>query len=116
MKVKVKVKMRLSLSFVKKTVGSINKTSMLSNLTSTDFDIINDPNVWLECSIIQQAQALLQQHNPLIDELQRPTLGRVRNFDIASGEFLQILHTGTDHWLCMTEVLITHWAGPLVMF
>ena len=31
-------------AFVKKTVGSINKTSVLANLTSTDFYIINDPN------------------------------------------------------------------------
>ena len=84
--------------FVKKTVGRIDKTSVLANLTSTDFDIINDPNGWLDCSIIQQAQVLLQQHNSLIDGLQRPTLGRVRNFDVASGEFIQILHTGTDHW------------------
>ena len=30
--------------FVKKTVGSIDKTSVLANLTSSDFDIINDPN------------------------------------------------------------------------
>lgn len=87
----VKVEMRLSLS------------SVLANLTSADFDIINDPNGWLDCSI-QQAQVLLQQHNPLIDGLQRPTLGRVRNFDIASGEFIQILHTGTDHWLCISSI------------
>lgn len=76
---------------------------MLANLTSSDFDIINDPNGWLDCSI-QQAQVLLQQHNPLIDGLQRPTLGRVCNFDIASGEFIQILHTGTDHWLCSSSI------------
>ena len=76
---------------------------MLANLTFSDFDIINDPNGWLDCSI-QQAQVLLQQHNPLIDGLQRPTLGRVRNFDIASGEFIQILHTGSDHWLCISSI------------
>ena len=57
-------------AFVKKTVGSINKTSVFANFTSTDFDIIDDPNGWLDCSIIQQAQVLLQQHNPLIDGLQ----------------------------------------------
>ena len=90
--------------FVKKTVGSIDKTSVLANLTSSDFDIINDPNGWLDCSIIQQAQVLLQQQNPLIDGLQRPTLGQVRNFDIASGEFIQILHTGSDHWLCSSSI------------
>ena len=90
--------------FVKKTVGSIDKTSVLDNLTSTDFDIVNDPNRWLDCSIIQQAQVLLQQHNPLIDGLQLPTLSQVRNFDIAGGEFIQILHTGTDHWLCISSL------------
>ena len=88
--------------FVKKTVGSIDKTSVLANLTSTD--IINDPNGWLDCSIIQQTQVLLQQHNSLIDGLQRPTLGRVCNFDITSGEFIQILHTATDHWLCISSI------------
>ena len=76
---------------------------MLANLTSSDFDIINDPNGWLDCSI-QHVQVLLQQHNALIDGLQRPTLSRVRNFDIASGEFIQILHTGTDHWLCISSI------------
>ena len=28
----------------------------------------------------------------------------MRNFDIASGEFIQILHTGTDHWLCISSI------------
>ena len=28
----------------------------------------------------------------------------MRNFDIASGEFIQILHTGTDHWLCISSL------------
>ena len=45
--------------FVKKTVGSIDKTSVLANLTFTDFNIVNDPNGWLDCCIIQQAQVLL---------------------------------------------------------
>ena len=83
--------------FIKKTVGSIYKTSVLANLTSTDFNLNNNPNGGLDSSIIQQAQVLSQQHNPLIDGLQRPTLGRVRTFDIASGEFIHTLHTGTNH-------------------
>ena len=90
--------------FVKKTVGSIYKTSVLANLTSTDFNLNNNPNGGLDSSIIQQAQVLSQQHNPLIDGLQRPTLGRVRTFDIASGEFIHTLHTGTNHWLCISSI------------
>lgn len=89
--------------FVKETDGHTDKTSLLANLTSSDFDLINDPNGWLDCSIIQQAQVLLQQHNPLIGGLQRPTLGPIRNFDIVSGEFIQIIHTGSDHWICISS-------------
>ena len=31
-------------------------------------------------------------------------LAECANFDIASGEFIQILHTGTDHWLCISSI------------
>ena len=40
----------------------------------------------------------------MIEGLQRPNLGRVRNFDIVSGEFIQILHTGSDHWVCISSI------------
>ena len=35
---------------------------------------------------------------------QRPTLGPVRNFNVVSGEFVQILHTGSDHWVCVSSI------------
>ena len=47
---------------------------------------------------------LLQGVNPLLEGLQHPTLGRVQNFDVVSGEFLQILHTGSDHWACISSI------------
>ena len=47
---------------------------------------------------------LLQEENPLLEGLQRPTLGRVRNFDVVSGEFIQILHIGSDHWVCISSI------------
>ena len=47
---------------------------------------------------------LLQQVNPLLEGLQRPTLGCVRNFDLVSGEFIQMLHTGSDHWDCVSSI------------
>lgn len=86
------------------SVGVTNKTGVLGNLTQSDFDIINSSTGWLDCNIIQQAQVLLQQHNPLIDGFQRTTLGPARNFDIVNGEFVQILHTGSDHWVCVSSV------------
>ena len=36
--------------------------------------------------------------------MQCSTLGRVRNFDVVSGEFIQILHTGSDHWVYVSSV------------
>lgn len=89
---------------VKETVGVTKTKSVIGNLTNSDFDTINSPTGWLDCSIIQQAQVLLQQHNPLIGGFQRTTLGPVRNFDIVSGEFVQILHTGNSHWVCVSSI------------
>ena len=37
----------------------------LKNLDQQDYQLINAPNGWLDCSIIQSAQVLLQKINPL---------------------------------------------------
>ena len=47
---------------------------------------------------------LLSSENPSIEGFQRPTLGPVRNFDVVSGEFIQILHTGNYHWVCVSSI------------
>jgi len=88
----------------KETTGTVNKFSALANLEDSDYNIIKDPSRWLTCDIVQAAQVLLQEVNPLLEGLQRSTLGRVRNFDVVSGEFLQILHTGSDHWVCICSI------------
>ena len=84
--------------------GTVDKFSALATLDDSDYDTINDPSGWLTCDIVQAAQVLLQGVNPLLEGLQRPTLGRVRNFDVVSGEFLQILHSGSDHWVCVSSI------------
>ena len=84
--------------------GTVDKFSALTTLDDSDYDIINDPSGWLTCGIVQAVQVLLQEVNPVLEGLQRPTLGRVRNFDVVSGEFLQILHTGSDHWVCVSSI------------
>ena len=84
--------------------GYQNKTGALSNLTNARFDLIYNPNGWLDCDIIQQAHILLHNENPNIEGFQRPTLGPVRNFNIVSGEFVQILHTGNSHWVCVSSI------------
>ena len=37
----------------------------LKNLDELDYQLIKAPNGWLDCSIIQSAQVLLQKINPL---------------------------------------------------
>ena len=54
----------------------------------------------IEAMDLLSAQVLLQEINPLIEGFQRPTLGPVRNFSIVSGEFMQLFHTGQNHWVC----------------
>ena len=92
------------ISITKETTGTVDKFGALATLDDSDYDIINDPSGWLTCDIVQAVQVLLQEVNPLLEGLQRPTLGCVRNFDAVSGEFLQILHTGSDHWVCVSSI------------
>ena len=88
----------------KVTHSKTDKTSALASLTEHHFDLIVNPTGWLDCDIIQQAHVLLQLENPAITGFQRPTLGPVRNFDVVSGELVQILHTGNNHWVCISSI------------
>ena len=74
----------------------MDKFSALATLDDSDYDIINDSSGWLTCDIVQAAQVLLKEVNPLLEGLQHPTLGCVRNFDVVSGEFsIQAVITGS---------------------
>jgi hypothetical protein len=89
------------IEITKVTTGNVDKFSALAKLNNADYDIISDPAGWLTCDIIQ---VLIQKVNQSIEGLQRPTLGRVSNFDTVSGELIQILHTGRDHWVCISYI------------
>ena len=62
------------------------------------------PRGWLDGAVIHSAQVLFQKISPLIEGFQRPTLGPVLNFSLVSGEFVQILHTGRNHWVRVSSV------------
>ena len=95
--------------FVKETVNTnVNKTGSLGTLTDGEFALIEDPQGWLDCCIIHQAQIYLKQLNPNIEGFQRPTLGPIRAFDIVAGEFIQILNTGGNHWICLSSIGCTN--------
>ena len=91
--------------FVKETVNTnVNKTGSLGNLTERELALMEDTHGWLDCLIIHQAQIHLKQLNPNIEGFQRPTHGPIRSFDIISGEFIQILNTGGNHWVCLSSI------------
>ena len=48
--------------------------------------------------------ALFKKINASIEGFQRPTLGLCRNFDVVGGEFVQLLHTGGNHWVCLSSI------------
>lgn len=90
--------------FIRKTVNTnVNKTGSLGCLTEQEFALIEDARGWLDCSIIHQAQVFLKK-NPNIEGFQRPTLGPCRSFDTVGGEFVQILHTGGNHCVCLSSI------------
>ena len=71
--------------------GQIDKQGTLGNLSDSDYQIILDTIGWLNCDIIQQAQVLLHNANLSIEGFQCPTFKPVRNFDMVTSEFIQIL-------------------------
>ncbi|CAH3184903.1 unnamed protein product, partial [Porites evermanni] len=91
-------------TFVQEKKGKINKQSPLAILEESDYQIILNPLGWLNCDIIHMAQVLLHEAKPSIEGFQRPTLGPARNFDVVSAEFIQLLHTGNDHWVCISSI------------
>ena len=84
--------------------GESNKVGSFGNLDANDHDTILSPTGWLDCKVIQECHICLQKVNPLIEGFQRPTLGPVRNFSIMTSEFVQILHTGRSHWVCVSSI------------
>jgi hypothetical protein len=86
------------------TEGVTNRTASFGDLDENDYDIIISPDGWLDCKIIHAAHICLKKVNPNIEGFQRTTLGRVRNFDVMTSDFAQILHTGNSHWVCISSI------------
>ena len=42
--------------------------------------------------------------NPLLEGFQRTTAGPVKKIKIISSEFVQIFHTGSQHWVCVSSI------------
>ncbi|CAB3978146.1 Chromatin modification-related YNG2, partial [Paramuricea clavata] len=71
--------------------------------TKEDEDIIMK-NRWLTDVQIGKAQRLLKQQFPNVQGLQATTLCPLQQFDVMKGNFVQILHTGAKHWICISNI------------
>ena len=71
-----------------------------------EYDLIASPNGWLDCVIIHEAHIILKRIGNLkgIQGFQRPTLGPVRQFDIMTGPFIQIVNINNNHWICLSSI------------
>ena len=81
-----------------------NTQNPMGNLTQNHYDLISNPSGWLDCDIIQEVHIYLKKIDPTMEGLQWPVLGPARRFQRVAGQFIQILHTGNSHWVCVTSV------------
>ena len=65
-----------------------------SKLNEEHLRLVLSPSGWLDCDIIHAVHVCLQNVNPKVAGLQRPTLGPGNNFTQVNGEFIEILYTG----------------------
>ena len=92
--------------FVKEVKGKtpIEKYKQYAKLGQAEYDLIMSPTGWLDGTIIHEAQTILQQVNSSIRGFQRPTLVPIRQFDIMTGDFIQILNINNNHLVCVSSL------------
>ena len=72
-----------------------------------DADIIRK-NAMLTDHQIQMAQELLHCQFPYIEGLLSPTIGKAKQFPVMRNNFIQVLHTGGIHWVCVSNIGCSH--------
>ena len=72
-------------------------------LTTDDLNIIQADKE-LNDSIISACNDILHNQFPNINGLQDTTLGIVFQFDTHTSEFIQVLHTGSRHWVMVSTI------------
>ena len=89
-------------TFVGSTNGGAPKNSRFL-LAEQDIKIITSGE-WLTDHIIGAAHSVLRSQFPHAKGLENTTLGPIFNFSVQKGEFAQILHTGSHHWILVSNI------------
>ena len=61
-------------------------------------------NGWLTDNVIDEGQSLLKRQYPHLNGLQRVVLGLTLSFAVQTEGFIQIPHTGYDHWVTVSTI------------
>ena len=88
--------------FVKTTKGCAPKNGNFL-LSEQDIKVITNGE-WLTDHIIGAAQSVLRKQFTYISGMENTTLGPVFNFSVQKGEFVQILYTGSHHWILVSNI------------
>ena len=89
-------------TFVGRTTGGAPKNSRFL-LAEQDLKLITSGG-WLTDHIIGAAHFVLRSQFPHTKGLENTTLGPIYNFSVQKGEFAQILHTGSHHWILVSNI------------
>ena len=76
----------------------------LYSLTRASQSEVTSPTGWLADEVITAAQLLILQYFPNMAGLQPPTLQQTCTLQVHSGEFVQIIHVGNNHWCVVSTV------------
>ena len=72
------------------------------NFDNEELKLINNEKMLTDTSI-NCARNILHEAFPNVAGLEDRTLGPKLNFSVHKEEFVQILHTGSPHWLCVSN-------------
>ena len=73
------------------------------NLDNEDLALITNWKM-LNDAVVNKAQGLLHEQFPGVGGLEDTTLGPLNMFSIRKGEFVQVLHDGGLHWVCISNI------------
>ena len=73
----------------------------VDNLNREDERVLLE-NEWLTDRLINAGQDLIKSCYSQVRGLQNVSLGKTLAFEVMKGEFIQILHTGRDHWVTIS--------------
>ena len=77
-------------------------------LTEADRRTLMSSSAWISDAVINAAQTLLKKETPYVSGLQNVNLGLNNSFDVETGEFVQILHNGQNHWQVISTIGVNH--------